>query len=318
MRKFLLLFAIVAFLIGVGHFRGARYPAQSFGVAEAQCTNGTTLVYDTVGGRLTTSCKPGGLTLGCSLPVGAPANSACVAGKFYAGAGTDVPGIDSLDGSKSWNFPDAPSYPAVVVTTASTQTLLSKIFDSASNTLKLAGTTVTGIQGNTGVVQTAGSVSGTAAACYDASGNITNVGCPATAQPALVYNYAAWKTPLTGAAIDVSPGYGANGSGLGNDNLGVAVPIPQNCTLKNLQVAMVDGSTITAAKSIQVTVLTSPALGSQTNSTTSITCNIAPTQTSCTDLVNTAAATTGMKTALRFLSTDTTTNHTFAASYICQ
>lgn len=42
----------------------------------------------------------------------------------------------------------------------------------------ILGRTWTGINGNTGTLQASGSVSGTAAACFDSSGNITNVGCP--------------------------------------------------------------------------------------------------------------------------------------------
>jgi hypothetical protein len=61
----------------------------------------------------------------------------------------------------------------------STDTLENKTIDTASNTVKFAGTTITGKQGNTGVPLMAGTVSGSASPlCTDASGNATTSGCP--------------------------------------------------------------------------------------------------------------------------------------------
>jgi hypothetical protein len=74
-----------------------------------------------------------------------------------------------------------PTAPETLLARATADTLTNKTIDTANNTLKIAGTTVTGKQGNTGVLQTAGAVSGAAgtALCTDASGNTTTTGCTA-------------------------------------------------------------------------------------------------------------------------------------------
>lgn len=46
-----------------------------------------------------------------------------------------------------------------------------------------SGQTFTGIKGNTGIFQQAGIISGTGLGCFDASGNLTNIGCPSPTAP---------------------------------------------------------------------------------------------------------------------------------------
>lgn len=159
MRKFLLLFAIVAFLIGVGHFRGARYPAQSFGVAEAQCTNGTTLVYDTVGGRLTTSCKPGSGagTAPFTCTVTAVSSIVCT-----HSLGTTTPWVVCFDGSGNQlgSTGAATSVISVVATSSNVATITFSGTTTGSCVISTGSTGPIGATGSTGATGATGSSTG--------------------------------------------------------------------------------------------------------------------------------------------------------------
>lgn len=94
-------------------------------------------------------------------------------GNFVDSGGTGGGG----SGNMSTSTYDAAAIAQQVLGITAAQTVTNKTIDTASNTIKLGGTTITGKSGNTGVVATtSGTLTSGHTAAFDASGNIVDSG----------------------------------------------------------------------------------------------------------------------------------------------
>lgn len=118
----------------------------------------------------------------------APSASAASHSKFYFDSGTNRTKLSENTGSYS-----------NILTAASTDTLTGKTIDSASNTVKIAGTSITSLSGNTGKIATvSGSlVTATDQVAIDGSGNLVEV---AEAVRTFVYTATTGATTSTTSA----------------------------------------------------------------------------------------------------------------------